>query len=133
VAYAGQNPVPKPFLMILNWIKTPHGWRMATDIALPIPSGTAALNATRKGPTMHPLRKLRETAPPPTAAQFAAILAENDRSTGLGDVAGEANHLHSPDQSGVKIPRRLTPGIRGPRLTCPRPERRLQTKPLGSA
>jgi hypothetical protein len=37
VAYAGQNPVPKPFLMILEWIKTPEGWRMATDIALPIP------------------------------------------------------------------------------------------------
>ena len=37
VAYAGQTPVPKPFLMILNWIRTPKGWRMATDIALPIP------------------------------------------------------------------------------------------------
>jgi len=37
VAYAGQNPVPKPFLMILEWIRTPEGWRMATDIALPIP------------------------------------------------------------------------------------------------
>jgi hypothetical protein len=37
VAYAGQTPVPKPFLMILDWIKTPEGWRMATDIALPIP------------------------------------------------------------------------------------------------
>jgi len=39
VAYAGQTPVPKPFLMILNWIHTPKGWRMATDIALPIPPG----------------------------------------------------------------------------------------------
>jgi len=37
VAYAGQTPVPKPFLMILNWIHTPEGWRMASDIALPIP------------------------------------------------------------------------------------------------
>ena len=37
VAYAGQTPVPKPFLMILDWINTPQGWRMATDIALPIP------------------------------------------------------------------------------------------------
>ncbi len=37
VAYAGQTPVPKPFLMILDWIRTPEGWRMATDIALPIP------------------------------------------------------------------------------------------------
>jgi hypothetical protein len=37
VAYAGQVPVPKPFLMILEWVRTPEGWRMATDIALPIP------------------------------------------------------------------------------------------------
>jgi hypothetical protein len=37
VAYAGQTPVPKSFLMILDWIRTPEGWRMATDIALPIP------------------------------------------------------------------------------------------------
>jgi hypothetical protein len=37
VAYAGQTPVPKPFLMILEWVRTPEGWRMATDIALPIP------------------------------------------------------------------------------------------------
>ena len=37
VAYAGQDPVPKPFLMILEWVRTAKGWRMATDIALPIP------------------------------------------------------------------------------------------------
>jgi hypothetical protein len=41
VAYAGQTPVPKPFLMILTWIRTPQGWRMATDIALPIPPAPA--------------------------------------------------------------------------------------------
>jgi hypothetical protein len=38
VAYAGQTPVPKPFLMILEWVRTESGWKMATDIALPIPS-----------------------------------------------------------------------------------------------
>jgi hypothetical protein len=37
VAYAGQTPLPKPFLMILEWVRTSAGWRMATDIALPIP------------------------------------------------------------------------------------------------
>jgi hypothetical protein len=42
VAYAGQTPVPKPFLMILNWIRTPQGWRMASDIALPIPPARPA-------------------------------------------------------------------------------------------
>ena len=42
VAYAGQTPVPKPFLMILEWVRTPDGWRMATDVALPIPPVPAA-------------------------------------------------------------------------------------------
>jgi hypothetical protein len=37
VTYGGQVPVPKPFLMILEWVRTGDGWRMATDIALPIP------------------------------------------------------------------------------------------------
>jgi hypothetical protein len=36
VAYAGQTPVPKPFLMIVTWLRTPAGWKMATDIALVI-------------------------------------------------------------------------------------------------
>jgi hypothetical protein len=38
VAYAGQTPVPKPFLMILDWVRTAEGWRLATDIAIPIPT-----------------------------------------------------------------------------------------------
>ena len=37
VAYAGQTPTPKPFLMIVTWLHTPAGWKMATDVALPIP------------------------------------------------------------------------------------------------
>src|SRR5271154_346618 len=42
VAYGGQNPVPKPFVMVLLWIKTPQGWRMATDIPIPVPPEPAA-------------------------------------------------------------------------------------------
>jgi hypothetical protein len=42
VAYAGQSPVPKPFLMIVTWLRTPSGWKMATDVALPIPPAPAA-------------------------------------------------------------------------------------------
>jgi hypothetical protein len=39
VAYAGQSGTPKPFLMIIEWVRVPSGaWKMATDIALPIPS-----------------------------------------------------------------------------------------------
>ena len=37
VAYGGQNPAPRPFIMVLLWIKTPEGWRMATDIPIPVP------------------------------------------------------------------------------------------------
>jgi hypothetical protein len=42
VGYAGQTPVPKPFLMIVTWIRTTAGWKMATDIALPIPPAPTA-------------------------------------------------------------------------------------------
>ena len=42
VAYGGQIPVPKPFLIILVWNRTPDGWKMATDIALPVPPDPAA-------------------------------------------------------------------------------------------
>ncbi len=37
VAYAGQSGSPKPFLMIVEWVKLGAEWKMATDIALPIP------------------------------------------------------------------------------------------------
>ena len=42
VAYGGQNPVPKPFVMVLLWIKTPHGWKMTTDIPIPVPPDPSA-------------------------------------------------------------------------------------------
>jgi hypothetical protein len=42
VAYAGQTPVPKPFLMIVTWLRTPVGWKMASDVALPIPPPPAS-------------------------------------------------------------------------------------------
>ena len=37
VAYGGQDPAPKPFIVMMDWVRTKQGWRMATDIALPIP------------------------------------------------------------------------------------------------
>jgi hypothetical protein len=38
VAYGGQSGTPQPFLMIIDWVRVGHGtWKMATDIALPIP------------------------------------------------------------------------------------------------
>jgi len=37
VAYGGQNPVPKPFVMVLLWIETSHGWKITTDIPIPVP------------------------------------------------------------------------------------------------
>ena len=41
VAYAGQSGTPKPFLMIVEWVRDQGEWKMATDIALPIPPATA--------------------------------------------------------------------------------------------
>jgi ketosteroid isomerase-like protein len=41
VAYAGQNPTPRPFIMVLVWMKTAEGWKMATDIPIPVPPDPA--------------------------------------------------------------------------------------------
>jgi hypothetical protein len=38
VSYAGQTPLPKPFLVVIDWTRTPDGWRLASDIAIPVPS-----------------------------------------------------------------------------------------------
>jgi hypothetical protein len=38
VSFAGQNPAPRPFLQVVTWLKTARGWKMATDIAIPIPA-----------------------------------------------------------------------------------------------
>jgi len=37
VSYAGQDGTPKPFLMILNWIKVENDWKIASEIILPVP------------------------------------------------------------------------------------------------
>jgi hypothetical protein len=37
VGYAGQSGTPRPFLMIVEWVKDQGAWKMATDIALPVP------------------------------------------------------------------------------------------------
>lgn len=37
VSYAGQDGTPKPFLLILNWIKIGKEWKVASEIILPVP------------------------------------------------------------------------------------------------
>ena len=35
VAYAGQSGKPRPFLLILNWVRERGNWKIASDIAIP--------------------------------------------------------------------------------------------------
>jgi len=42
VSYAGQDGTPKPFLMIIDWIKIGKDWKVATEIILPVPPVPAA-------------------------------------------------------------------------------------------
>ncbi len=42
VSYAGQDGTPKPFLMIIDWIKIGEDWKVASEIILPVPSAPAA-------------------------------------------------------------------------------------------
>jgi ketosteroid isomerase-like protein len=48
VAYGGQNPAPKPFIMVLLWVRTPKGWKMTTDIPIPVPPDPAPATARGK-------------------------------------------------------------------------------------
>jgi hypothetical protein len=41
VSYAGQDGRPKPFLMIINWIKVAKDWKIASEIILPVPPAPA--------------------------------------------------------------------------------------------
>lgn len=42
VSYAGQDGTPKPFLMIIEWIKVADDWKIASEIILPVPPAPAA-------------------------------------------------------------------------------------------
>jgi hypothetical protein len=42
VSYAGQDGTPKPFLMIINWIRVGNDWKVASEIILPVPPAPAA-------------------------------------------------------------------------------------------
>jgi hypothetical protein len=37
VSYSGQDGTPKPFLMIINWLKVGKDWKIASEIILPVP------------------------------------------------------------------------------------------------
>ena len=37
VSYAGQDGTPKPFLMVIEWIKVEQDWKVASEIILPVP------------------------------------------------------------------------------------------------
>ena len=42
VSYAGQDGTPKPFLLIVDWIKVAKDWKIASEIILPVPPAPAA-------------------------------------------------------------------------------------------
>jgi hypothetical protein len=75
VAYAGQSPVPRPFLMIVNWVRTDAGWKMATDVALPIPPPPGTISSQ--------LMKARnDHASDQKAARSQAIVSRTSRRSG---------------------------------------------------
>jgi hypothetical protein len=41
VSYAGQDGTPRPFLMIVDWLKVGKDWMIASEIILPVPPATA--------------------------------------------------------------------------------------------
>lgn len=41
VSYAGQDGTPKPFLMIVEWLRVGLDWKVASEIILPVPPPAA--------------------------------------------------------------------------------------------
>lgn len=41
VSYAGQDGTPKPFLLIIDWLKVGQDWKIASEIILPVPPAPA--------------------------------------------------------------------------------------------
>ncbi len=41
VSYGGQDPAPHPFIMIVDWLNTASGWKIASEIILPVPPAPA--------------------------------------------------------------------------------------------
>ncbi|WP_342235023.1 hypothetical protein [Inquilinus sp. OTU3971] len=41
VSYAGQDGTPRPFLIIVDWIRSGRDWKIASEIILPVPSAPA--------------------------------------------------------------------------------------------
>lgn len=42
VSYAGQDGTPRPYLMIINWLRVGEDWKVASEIILPVPPAPAA-------------------------------------------------------------------------------------------
>ena len=42
VSYAGQDGTPKPFLVIIDWLKVGKHWKIASEIILPVPPTPAS-------------------------------------------------------------------------------------------
>jgi hypothetical protein len=47
VSYAGQDGKPRPFLLLINWIKVGKDWKVASEIILPVPPAPAPSPAAR--------------------------------------------------------------------------------------
>lgn len=50
VSYAGQSGTPKPFLILINWIRVNKDWKVASEILLPVPPAPAAAAAPASEP-----------------------------------------------------------------------------------
>lgn len=44
VSYGGQDPKPRPFLLVVDWLKTAAGWKIASEIIIPVPPAPAKAN-----------------------------------------------------------------------------------------
>jgi hypothetical protein len=91
VPYAGQDGTPKPFLMIINWIKVGKHWKVASEIilsVLPTP-GVAEIGLSRNDSDAFVL-----------SAALAATIAGVDEKT-AGQLV-EGAHTICPESNAIR-------------------------------
>ena len=77
VSYAGQDGTPKPFLMIVNWIRVDTSWKVASEIILPVPPTSVVSREAGRLTAPHPGAKLgiRLQPSPPAPGRAAGPVA----------------------------------------------------------
>ncbi len=126
MSYAGQDGTPKPFLVIVEWIKVAKEWKIASEIILPVPPTARCIGEVWPivawqefdGYSLRRRSRLYAGLASQRDRLVGAILQDFVRQLAVVDGTGE---LQCADYQPVDRNRLAPPlGSRGPRAERPR-------------